>query len=65
MILNRKIFYQLENWKQKNNRKSLVLQGARQVGKTYALREFGRRNYEEVLEILRKRLPMPRFSMEI
>lgn len=57
MILNRKIFYQLENWKQKNNRKSLVLQGARQVGKTYALREFGRRNYEEVLEINFKKTP--------
>ena len=29
-------------WKQKKNRKPLILEGARQVGKTWLLKEFGR-----------------------
>ncbi len=32
--MQRKIIQSLENWKQKNNRKPLIIQGARQVGKT-------------------------------
>ncbi len=32
----------LEKWKDKPNRKPLLLQGARQVGKTWLLKEFGR-----------------------
>lgn len=44
----RKIMDYLEAWKQSRERKPLVLQGARQVGKTYSLLEFGRTHYENV-----------------
>ena len=44
----RKILEYLKTWKDSTYRKPLILQGARQVGKTYALLEFGRTNYENV-----------------
>ena len=46
--MQRKIQAWLEAWKDRPQRKPLILQGARQVGKTYALLEFGRTNYENV-----------------
>ena len=44
----RKIMPWLEAWKVNEHRKPLILQGARQVGKTYAILEFGRTYYENV-----------------
>ncbi len=44
----RKIMRFLEAWKEDEHRKPLVLQGARQVGKTYSVLEFGRTCYENV-----------------
>ncbi|HIZ66414.1 MAG TPA: AAA family ATPase, partial [Candidatus Blautia pullicola] len=44
----RKIINFLETWKHSSYRKPLILQGARQVGKTYSILEFGRTNYENV-----------------
>ena len=44
----RKILNFFENWKNSEYRKPLVLQGARQVGKTYSVLEFGRTHYENV-----------------
>ena len=44
----RKIMTFLENWKKNEHRKPLILQGARQVGKTYSILEFGRTHYENV-----------------
>ena len=44
----RKIIHFLEEWKQDPHRKPLILQGARQVGKTYSILEFGRTHYENV-----------------
>ena len=38
----------LVEWKNNINRKPLILKGARQVGKTYILKEFGRLNYDNV-----------------
>ena len=38
----------LLNWKQSAHRKPLLLQGSRQVGKTYSVLEFGKNNYENV-----------------
>ena len=38
----------LETWKESEHRKPLILQGARQVGKTYSILEFGRIHYENV-----------------
>ena len=44
----RKISEYLLQWKTSPHRKPLILQGARQVGKTYTLLEFGKTNYENV-----------------
>ncbi len=44
----RKIFDYLNLWKKDKYRKPLIVQGARQVGKTYAVLEFGRENYDNV-----------------
>ncbi len=44
----RKIIEFLEKWKESTYRKPLILQGARQVGKTYSILEFGRTHYENV-----------------
>ncbi len=44
----RKIMKYLEEWKDSTHRKPLILQGARQVGKTYSILEFGRTHYENV-----------------
>ena len=44
----RKITEFLEAWKASSHRKPLILQGARQVGKTYSVLEFGRTRYENV-----------------
>ena len=44
----RKIIRFLEEWKGSKYRKPLILQGARQVGKTYSILEFGRTHYDNV-----------------
>jgi len=44
----RKITEYLTEWKLSPHRKPLILQGARQVGKTYSVLEFGRGHYENV-----------------
>lgn len=44
----RKITVFLEKWKSSRHRKPLILQGSRQVGKTYSILEFGRTHYENV-----------------
>lgn len=41
-MYSRQIITQLKAWKEKSNRKPLVLRGARQVGKTTLVKEFGR-----------------------
>ena len=46
--MERDIVASLANWKTSRKRKPLILRGARQVGKTWALKEFGRLNYERV-----------------
>lgn len=45
----RKITTFLEQWKESEHRKPLILQGARQVGKTYSVLEFGRTHYDNVV----------------
>jgi len=46
--MERQIINRLLAWKQSKSRKPLILKGARQVGKTYILQEFGRRYYKNV-----------------
>lgn len=47
--MDRKIMNYFKNWKDNPHRKPLILQGARQVGKTYSILEFGRNCYENVV----------------
>ena len=46
--MKRLLYNDLLHWKSKTNRKPLILNGARQVGKTWLLREFGRQEYPSV-----------------
>ena len=50
-MLKRKIYNRLLEWKKSNNKKCLIIKGARQVGKTYIVREFGKKEYENYVEI--------------
>ncbi|MDG2916792.1 ATP-binding protein [Bisgaard Taxon 10/6] len=49
--MQRKILQSLQNWKQNPNRKPLIIQGARQVGKTWAMKHFGEQSFEQVAYI--------------
>lgn len=49
--MERFLLAKLKEWKEKPNRKPLILKGVRQCGKTYLLKEFGRRFYESVVYI--------------
>lgn len=46
--MKRFIMEKLITWKNDSDRKPLILKGARQVGKTYILKEFGKNNYDNV-----------------
>ncbi len=46
--MKRKIMNRLLEWKSKKDRMPLIIHGARQVGKTYIVNEFGNENYENV-----------------
>lgn len=50
-MIKRKIYKYLINWKQKKDKSALIIKGARQVGKSYLVREFGRNEYEGYIEI--------------
>lgn len=47
----RKIIIELKEWKNKKDRLPLILKGARQVGKTWILQEFGKEYFDDVLYI--------------
>ena len=46
--MERNIYHELKQWKESHRRKPLILNGARQVGKTHSLKHFGRVSYEKV-----------------
>ena len=46
--MDRALYDSLVEWKTSSRRKPLLLRGARQTGKTWLLREFGRREYDRV-----------------
>jgi len=46
--MKRDIYLHLEEWKKSHRRKPLILNGARQVGKTYSLKHFGKNSYEKM-----------------
>lgn len=49
ILMNRTIYDDLLNWKFTTNRKPLILEGARQVGKTWIIKEFGRKEFKRVV----------------
>lgn len=48
MIIERDILKKLDEWKNAADRKPLIVQGARQIGKSWAVEEFGRRRFKHV-----------------
>lgn len=47
--MNRLYFTKLKDWKDSKKRKPLIIQGARQVGKTWLMKEFGKQEFEKVI----------------
>ena len=43
--MQRKLMCQLESWKASDERRPLLVMGARQVGKTWLMKEFGRTSF--------------------
>lgn len=58
-MLKRKVDLFLKEWKENINRKPLIISGARQIGKTTSIREFGK-SYESFIEI--DFVKMPKFK---
>ena len=51
IMLRRKAYEYFLKWKNQKEKKALCVTGARQIGKTTLIREFGRRNYEHFVEL--------------
>ncbi|GHV63424.1 ATPase [Spirochaetia bacterium] len=49
--MERRLFSALGAWKTKQGRQPLIVEGARQVGKTWLINEFGRREFQNVIYI--------------
>ena len=49
--LKRKVDIYLEEWKNKTNKKPLIIRGARQIGKTKAVEKFAEKNYKNFINI--------------
>lgn len=47
--MRRRIYDRLVEWKDSPDRRPLILEGVRQCGKTYIMREFGKENYRSVI----------------
>lgn len=56
-MLKRKVTHSIKKWINSKNKKCLVIQGARQTGKTYIVERFAEENYEEIVEINFKQIP--------
>ena len=49
--MERKAYQALESWQKNPKRKPLIIKGARQVGKTWLVKHFGEKNYQNVIYI--------------
>ena len=58
-MLKRKVDLYLKKWKENANRKPLIISGARQIGKTTSIKEFGK-TYQSFIEI--NFITMPQFK---
>ena len=50
-MLERKVWRELEAFHKVADKKTLLLTGARQVGKTFIVEEFAKRHYQSLVEI--------------
>lgn len=50
-MLRRKAYEDLLNWKKSKKGETLLIKGARQIGKTFLVREFGKNEYKSFIEI--------------
>ena len=50
--MERILMEKLVEWKDSKNRKPLILHGARQVGKTWLMKEFGKRYFKKSIKCL-------------
>jgi len=55
--MERTIYGDLMAWKERSDRKPLLLEGVRQCGKTYVLEEFGKKNYKNTAYFNFERTP--------
>lgn len=55
--MRRHLYNDLLMWKEAKDRKPLILRGARQVGKTYLLEEFGRNEFSQTVRLNFERQP--------
>ena len=51
ILMKREILEDLIKWKESKNRKPLIVHGARQVGKTYIIKEFGKKYYKNLIYV--------------
>ena len=49
--MERKIINKLIEWKNSKNRNPLIIHGARQVGKTYIIKQFGKEYYDNLIYV--------------
>ena len=65
--MRRKIYSELLAWKDRPDRKPLILDGVRQCGKTYILKEFGRNEFDSMayLDLERRRDLHPLFGDDL
>ena len=50
--MERKFITSLEEWKTSPRRKPLIVRGARQVGKTYTIKQFGKNNFQGTTHVI-------------
>ena len=50
-MLERKITAELINWKNREDKRALLVKGARQVGKTFIIEKFAKENYKHYINI--------------
>lgn len=56
-MINRNIYHELQVWKEENGRKPLLIRGARQVGKSYVVEEFGKVEFSSHITLNFERNP--------
>lgn len=63
-MYQRKVIQQLTNWKHEQNKRALLLDGARQVGKTTSVKMFAEKNYHHFVEINFLKQPAAKAAFE-